>query len=276
MRHLDRKPDRATVEIGLDRRPVAAIEYDAGLIASPELVAAAGRVVALALDRERLTAELRASEQDLQRSRMRIVQAADRERRRIAQDLHDGLQADLVLLGVQAQNIGDISGATAQVADAATDLRRRIDRVAGDLRQLVHSVMPPPLTQGGLVWAVEDLVDRMALPASLDVGGLGPDRVSRLPNEVQSTAYFVVAEGLANVVKHASATNVVVALSASDGELTVEVRDDGSGGAGMGSAEPGRGLRGLTDRLQALGGSLTVDSAVGRGTRLVARVPCEC
>jgi len=266
---------RGVVEVTLAQRPVAVIDYDAGLIGSPELVADAGRVVALALDRERLTAELRASQHDLRESRVRIVQAGDRERRRIAQDLHDGLQAELVLLGVQAQSVADIQDATAEVGCAATQLRRRIDQVADELRQLVHTVMPPPLTQGGLVPAVEDLVDRMPLPTGLRATDLGADGGRGLPTEVQSTAYFVVAEGLTNAVKHASASRIDVSMTRSGQRLVVRVADDGVGGAHLGCASGGAGLSGLSDRVQALDGRLTVDSLAGGGTRLVAELPCE-
>jgi signal transduction histidine kinase len=255
------------VDIGIGGRRVAAIGYDAGLIDDPGLVASAGRVVALALDRERLTAELRASRNEVRLSRMRIVQAGDRERRRIAQNLHDGLQAELVLLGVQAQGLADIPGATTEVAAAATDLRLRIDRAASDLRQLVHAVMPPPLVERGLTSAVEDLVDRMPVPTRLDIGDLGV-----LPGQLQSTAYFVVAEGLANAVKHARATKISVRLARAHQQLSIQVADDGVGGASIGG---GRGLGGLTDRVDALAGRLTVDSPDGRGTRLLVELPCE-
>lgn len=254
------------VDVTVGGRPVAAIGYDADLIGDRGLVAAAGRVVALALDRERLTAELRASASELQLSRARIVQAGDRERQRIAQNLHDGLQAELVLLGVQAQDLADIPGATADVADAATRLRVRIDQAAGDLRQLVHAVMPQPLVERGLVSAVEDLVDRMPVPTRLETGA-----IATLPPAVQSTAYFIVAEGLANAIKHAHATKIMVRLAEAGERLSVEVTDDGTGGASIGG---GRGLGGLTDRVDAVGGRLSIDSPAGRGTRLVAELPC--
>ncbi len=258
---------RAVAEIDADGRPVAAIQYDAGLIEDPHLVASAGQVVVLALDRERLTAELLASRRDLHQSRARIVQAGDAARLRIAQDLHDGLQAELVLLGVQAQDLADIPGATKDVAAAATGLRKRIDGAAASLRTVVYTVMPPPLTDGGLIPAVEDLVDRLRVPARLEVD---VDSAATLPEPVQRTAYFVVAEGLSNAIKHAHAEQIGVRLADCGGVLTVEVSDDGDGGARIGG---GRGLNGLIDRVQALEGRLTVHSPQGQGTRLVAEVP---
>jgi signal transduction histidine kinase len=259
-------PGRAAVEVTLGGRRVAVIGYDARLIDDPGLVASAGRMVARALDRERLNAELRASRDELQQSRLRIVEAGDRERSRIAQNLHDGLQVELVLLAVQAQSVADIPGATADVARAATELRVSIDQAAGDLRQLVHAVMPPPLIERGLVSAVEDLVDRMPMPTRLESAEIGP-----LPTAVQSTAYFIVAEGLANAVKHARATKITIRLLQVGRVLTIEIADDGAGGARIGG---GRGLGGLTDRVHALGGRLGIDSPVGRGTRLEAELPC--
>ena len=259
---------RAFVTVRLAEAPVAAIEYDAALIEDPELVAAAGRVLALALEREQLTAALLASEREVRRSRIRIVEAGDRERDRIAQNLHDGLQADLVLLGLQAQGIADIPGAGTDVANAARALRRRIDEAAADLRALVHAVMPPALTQQGLTSAVEDLADRMPIP-TLVTGSVSAD----LPPQVQSTAYFIVAEAITNAIKHAGAGRVAVHLGSVDGLVTIRVSDDGMGGATHGRA--GMGLAGLRDRADALGGRLIVQSPAGAGTELIAELPCE-
>lgn len=253
---------RAVAEIELADRRVGAIVYDATLIAEPELVRTAGRVMAIAVDRERLTAELRAGENALRRSRARIVEAGDRERRRIARDLHDGLQVRLVLLALEAQQAAE-NGHGA----AATALRVGIDGAAGELRRLVHAVMPAALVERGLSAATEDLVDRLPVPTRLDLGVVD----GALPPAVESTAYFVVAEGLANALKHAQATSLAVALDHADGRLRVEVRDDGVGGA---DPATGSGLRGLADRVDTLGGRLDVHSPPGQGTRLVAELPC--
>jgi signal transduction histidine kinase len=257
---------RAFVEVTIGRRPVAVIGYDAALIDDAAEVAAAGSVIALALDRERLTAELLVSRTELERSRTRILQVADRERQRIAQNLHDGLQAELVLLGVQAQGLGDIPGAGHDVGLAATRLRERVDQAAAGLRELVHAVMPLPLVMRGLVPAVEDLVDRMPVPT-----GFEPAVTRPLGEQVESTAYFIVAEALSNAVKHSAAGRIVVGLTTNDDRLTVEVRDDGAGGA---TVDGGLGLVGLTDRVAALGGRLVIDSPRGHGTRVTAELPC--
>lgn len=257
---------RRHVEISLGDRCIGSVIYDSVLIADPALVEAAGRVVAVAMDHERLTAELLASREQLQDSRARLVEASDRERRRIAQDLHDGLQMKLVLLAMEAQRLGSQPGASEAVAAAATTLRSRIDGAAAELRQLVHDVMPAPLIDGGLGAATQDLVDRLPLPARLSLGVNGS-----LSGPVSSAAYFVVAEALANAVKHAEATTLAVHLAEGNGVLRVEVSDDGIGGV---APDGGIGLRSLADRVDVLGGRLSIHSPAGEGTRVLVELPC--
>jgi signal transduction histidine kinase len=256
--------DAVDVAVGGDR--VGALIYDTTQIADPEPVRRASRVAALALERQQLTAGLRASEQELQLSRVRIVQAADRERSRIARDLHDGIQVDLVLLALNAQELADSPGLPEPAAAAAVGLRRKIDDAAAGLRRLVHAVMPAPLTARGVVSAVTDLADRMPIPTLVDT-----DVADRLPAAVESTAYFIVAEALANTVKHAAAGRAWVRLCRRDGALEIEVGDDGLGGANPGN---GLGLGDLADRADSVGGRLHIDSPTGRGTRILAELPC--
>lgn len=257
---------RRHVGIELGERRVGAVIYDAVLIADPALVQAAGRVVAVAMDHERLTAELLASREQLQESRARLVEASDRERRRIAQNLHDGLQMKLVLLAMEAQQLASQPGASPQVGLAATALRSRIDGAAAELRQLVHDVMPAPLIERGLGAATQDLVDRLPLPTRLSLGVNGS-----VSESVSSAAYFVVAEALGNAVKHARANSLCVDLAEADGVLRIEVADDGIGGVVLGE---GLGLRSLADRVDALGGHLSILSVIGEGTRIVVELPC--
>lgn len=255
---------RSSIAIELMGDLIGAVIYDSDLIGDPELVRTAGRLVALGVERERLTAALRATEQSLRRSRERLLETADRERRRIAQDLHDGLQVKLVLLAVEAQQLANQLAAASPVRERATELRRRIDFAAAELRSLVHAVMPSALVERGLGFAAEDLVDRLPVPAELHLGAIGV-----LPASVSSTAYFVVAEALTNVVRHAAATKVVVRLDEMDGTLMIEVTDNGRGGA---SREGGTGLRGLVDRVDVLGGTFTLFSPVGSGTTISVRL----
>ncbi|MTD17200.1 sensor histidine kinase [Nakamurella sp. YIM 132087] len=255
----------ASVPIELSGSVVGAVVYDSDLIADPELVRAAGRLVALAVDRERLTAALLATEQSLRRSRERLVETADRERRRIAQDLHDGLQVKLVLLAIDAQRLANQAGNAAADRERAVELRHGIDVAAAELRSLVHAVMPSSLLERGLGLAAEDLVDRLPVPTDLHLGN-----VAGLPTPLASTAYFVVAEALTNVVKHAGASRASVRLDCADGTLSIDISDDGCGGA---SREGGSGIRGLADRVDVLGGTFRLDSPVGSGTRLSIRLP---
>ncbi|HWF74848.1 MAG TPA: histidine kinase [Solirubrobacteraceae bacterium] len=257
---------RAAVEIELGGSLVGAIAYDAVLIVEPELVRAAGRVIALALERERLTAELLASHDALLESRARIVEATDRERRRIARDLHDGLQAQLVLLAVKVGQIAPVP-ADAEVRAGLAELRAGLEGASDELRRLVQGVMPALLIERGLFAAAEDLVDRMPVPTRLHLTNLD----GALPQSVESAGFFVIAEALTNAVKHSRANELAVSLERVDGRLMIEVRDDGVGGARVGG---GTGLRGIADRVDVLGGRLLVESPPGEGTRLHAEVPC--
>ncbi|WP_051215528.1 sensor histidine kinase [Granulicoccus phenolivorans] len=263
----DSSPERGLVPVELEGRTVGAIHYDSQLIADPELVRTAGQVIAIAVDRERLTAELRESQRALQQSRERLVDAADRERRRIAQDLHDGLQVQLVLLALEAQQLANAAGTDTAIGERATQLRQRIDDAAANLRQLVAAVMPAGLIEHGLGAAVEDLADRMPIPTTLELS------IDEIPasSALESTAYFVTAEALTNAVKHARASSASVRLTSDDGWLMIEVSDDGMGGANPGR---GSGLRGMTDRVDVLGGHLRIASEPGQGTRIEVALPC--
>jgi signal transduction histidine kinase len=257
---------RGLEEIRVKGRLVGAIDYDAELIADPAPVRSVAQVVALSVDRERLLADLRASQEALRLSRARIVEAADLERRRLARNLHDGIQGKLVMLAIQARSIADDSATPEAMRAEATDLWARIDAVTTELRQQVHAVMPAALIERGLVAALEDLVDRMPVRMTVSAGAAS----GALPPAVQTTAYFIVAEALTNAVKYARADAVQVMLTEQDRQLLISVVDDGVGGALPGA---GSGLRGLADRAEALGGRLVVESAPGAGTRLEVYLP---
>ena len=260
-------PRRRTAAVTIGPRPVAWIVYDATLIADPGYVESAGQVAALALERQRLTAELMVRSRELEQSRARIIETGDDERRRIAQDLHDGLQSQLVLLALRAGLLTEVDSASPEVVRRATQLRRELDSAAGELRRLVHGLMPALLVERGLYAATEDLVALTPLPTDLLLEGSD----AGLPDTVKSAAYFVVAEGLANALKHSGAGRMSVGLDRVDGTLRIEVSDNGIGGA---VATGGAGLRGLADRIDGLGGRLLIDSPLAQGTRIVAEVPC--
>jgi signal transduction histidine kinase len=260
-------PRRLAAAVHIGARPVAWIVYDATLIADPGYVESAGQVAALALERERLTAELMVRSRELEQSRARIIETGDDERRRIAQDLHDGLQSQLVLLALRAGLLTEVDGASPEVVRRATQLRRELDTAAAELRRLVHGLMPALLVERGLYAATEDLVALTPLPTDLMLEGSD----AGLPDTVKSAAYFVVAEGLANALKHSGAGRMSVGLNRFNGTLRIEISDNGIGGA---VAMGGAGLRGLADRIDGLGGRLLIDSPPAQGTRLMAEVPC--
>ena len=262
-------PDRGWSEIRVENRLVGAISYDARIIGDEAPVRRAGDVLAIAVDRERLTAELLASNEALMQSRVRLIEAADRERARIAQDLHDGIQVQLVLLALAAQTIANSPEATPATSEASARLRRGIDEAAADLRRLVHNVLPASLMERGLIAATEDLVDRLSIPASLDA----EIDDSTISSTTTHTAYFILAEALTNAVKHSGASSVRVRLSREAGKLRIDIRDNGIGGVST-NGGAGAGLRGVVDRVDVLGGKLTVDSPRDHGTRLVVDLPC--
>lgn len=258
-------PDRAVLPIDLADHRVGAIVFDPVLAGDPDLVREAAAVVAIAADRERLTAELRASREALRRSRERIVDAGDRERQRVARDLHDGLQVRLLMLAVQAQQIGQDHPDAESRMDV---LRAGIDDAAAELRAVVQSIMPAALIERGLIAATEDLVDRLRVPATLDLD-LASDR--SLPAVIQRAAYFIVAEALTNALKHSHAREVGVRLARAGGWLTVQVSDDG---VGLGPPGTGTGLRGMADRADVLGGRMTVTVPPDGGTTIRVELPC--
>jgi signal transduction histidine kinase len=256
----------ATVPIELGARHLGTLVYDAQLTVDPALPTAVARVVAIALDRERLAQQAAAGERALQEASLRLLGESDRTRRRIAQDLHDGVQVSLVTLSMQAHRIAEEAEGLA-VGELAEQLALDVDRAAGSLRALVQGVMPPQLVERGLAAAVQELVYNVPLRVRLDID----EALADLPAPVESTAYFVVAEALTNAVKHADADKVEVSLELAEGALHISICDDGRGGAH--SNGTGLGLPGMRDRLQMLGGTLQLTSGP-EGTRLDARLPC--
>jgi PAS domain S-box-containing protein len=209
----------------------------------------------------------KAAESELRASRARIVAAADQERRRIERDLHDGAQQRLVAaaLGMRLalrRLEQDRDGALAELDEAIDE----VVAATNDLRELARGIHPSVLTEGGLGPALESLASGSPVPVEL----LASPEV-RLPPQVESAAYFTVAEALTNVARYADASRVKVSAAMKAGRLVLEVADDGRGGA---DPARGSGLRGLADRIAALDGTLTVDSPSGTGTRLRAEIPC--
>jgi signal transduction histidine kinase len=245
--------------------PVAALVHDAGL--EDGLVRAVGAAAGMAIANERLRAEVRAQLEEVRASRQRIVEAGDRERRRVERDLHDGAQQRLVTVSL---SLGMLSGhgphdpeTDRALAEASSELRRALE----ELRELARGIHPAVLTEDGLEAAVESLADRSRCPVSLTA-----DLGHELPPPIAATAYFVVSEALANVAKYAHAERVWIELHCRSGCLRVEVRDDGVGGA---DPQAGSGIRGLQDRVAAVGGTIAIESPVGAGTRIVVEIPVD-
>ena len=204
--------------------------------------------------------------EQLTASRARIVEAGDAERRRLERNLHDGAQQRLVSLSLQlriaeSRLAEDPEGAAKLIAEAGDELALGLE----ELRELARGIHPAILTDHGLTPAVEALATRATLP--VEVNGLPPERLSE---SIEAAAFYVVSESLANVAKYAAASHARVDLVRDDGLLVVEVSDDGVGGADAGK---GTGLRGLSDRVEALGGQLRVASEHGRGTTVRAELP---
>jgi signal transduction histidine kinase len=259
---------RAVTEVEREGIRVGAIIHDASLADEPGLVRAVAASAALALENERLEAELRARLDELQTSRSRLVEVSMFERRRLERDLHDGAQQRLVALSLQLglakRRLEEGEEAAAGVMlDAARD---ELARALEELRELARGIHPAVLTDRGLEPALEALAERAPLPVSLD-----QMPAERLPAPVEAAAYFVVAEALTNVVKYAEASTAAVRIRRNGSYAVVEVHDDGVGGA---DPTIGTGLRGLADRLAALDGRLEVHSPPGEGTTVRAEVPC--
>ena len=259
-------PGRSVTEVTRDGERVAAIVHDPALDDSRDLVRGAGAAVALALENERLDAELRARVEELRASRERLVRAGLDERRRLERDLHDGAQQRLVslrlALGLLRRAAATDPGGAERLADGALG---ELDAALAELRELARGIHPGVLSDHGLEPALAALADRAPLPVDVHT------EVERLPQAVESAAYFTVAEALTNVAKYAQAAAASVSVASVNGHLVVEVRDDGVGGA---DPARGTGLRGLADRVAALGGRLDVDSPAGEGTVLRAEIPC--
>ena len=260
--------EQVTTLVERDGHRVAVLIHDASLQGEPELLDAVCAAAGLALENERLQAELRARLEELRASRARIVETADAERRRIERNLHDGAQQRLVALSLtqrmaQSALTASPESVEALLEEASGELALAID----ELRELARGIHPAILSDRGLEPALEALCARGPVPVELEV--TLPDR---LPGSVEAAAYYTVSEALTNVAKYAEASRVMVSVADANGFALIEVADDGVGGADQ---KAGSGLRGLTDRVEALDGVLAVTSPPGEGTTVLARIPLQ-
>jgi signal transduction histidine kinase len=259
--------DRVATLVEKDGAPLAAILHDASLEDERELVRTVAAAATLTLENERLDAEVRAHVEELRASRQRLVDAEFEGRRQLERDLHDGAQQRLVSLALNLRlarsklTAGHSTAAGELLESAAAEL----DTALGELRELARGIHPAVLSDRGLDAALQALAARAPLP--VEVTEL-PE--SRLPDKVESAAYFVVAEALTNVAKYAQASRASIRVVQLNGRVVVEVSDDGIGGA---DPAKGSGLRGLSDRMSALDGRLALQSEEGDGTTLMAWIP---
>jgi signal transduction histidine kinase len=256
---------RTVTVVERDGQPLAALIHDPAL--DQGLISAAAAAAGMAIENERLQAEVRAQLEEVRASRQRIVEAGDAERRRVERNLHDGAQQRMAALALALAMLRDRAGGDPAMAASLDQAAAELKQAIAELRELARGIHPAILAEEGLPAAVEALADRSALPV-----GVRADFDARLTGPVEATAYFVVAESLANVTKHARASGARVELSRCDGTLRVAVTDDGVGGA---DASRGSGLRGLEDRVAAVRGSFHVENLPGGGTRVLAEIPCD-
>lgn len=247
-----------------DGRRIASLLHDPALGDNPELVESVCAAAALTLENERLEAELRARAADLQRSRSRLVEAAERERRRVERDLHDGAQQRLVSISMTIGLARARAAAGGDVDELLATAQRDLEAALRELRELSHGILPPILRERGLGPALRELAKHVPLRVEVDVPALPP-----LSAEREAGLYFVACEALANAAKHAAPSRVSVSSRVDERAwVHVRVADDGRGGA-----DPtGAGLQGLADRMGALGGGLRVTTD-GEGTVIEAWVP---
>jgi signal transduction histidine kinase len=258
--------DRATTMVDRNGERVAALIHDPAVVEEQELLGALSAAAGIAIENERLHVELRARLEELRGSRSRVIEAGQRERQRLERNLHDGAQQRLIALSLELRMLEEELGAEGDARARLAQARQEIATSLGELREVAQGIHPAVVSGHGLAVALEQLVARATVPVRLTVG-----MDERLPESVEVAAYFLVSESLANVAKHAQATVATIAVTREGGRVVVEVVDDGVGGA---DTERGSGLRGLADRVEALGGWLRIWSPSGGGTRVRAEIPC--
>jgi signal transduction histidine kinase len=258
--------ERAVTELDHDGQRIAALIHDPALLDDPQLVGAVATAARLGIENSRLQAELHAQLAHVRESRIRILAATDAERRRIERDLHDGMQQYALKALIELDQL--------RSELAVGDERGLIDAVRGDLDNLVTEIRavarglhPAILIDQGLPAAIESLAVRSPIAVTITTMP-----AERLPAAVEAAAYYTCAEALTNAHKHAHASHVTISAIRESDTLHLEVIDDGRGDARQGTSSGG--LRGLADRIEALNGSLRIDSPPGRGTRIEVTLPC--
>jgi signal transduction histidine kinase len=256
--------DRARTPVRRGDLALATLVHDKTLGERPDLLESVIGAAGLSIEIARLRVEVRRQLAEVEESRERIVTAGYEERRRLERDLHDGAQQRLVSIGLALRHLqGQLPAETAQteIIDSTVD---EVARAIAELRELARGVRPAALDEG-LAAALQALASRSRLRISVEATG------ERFEEQFETAAYFVASEALANAAKYAGASRVSVTAQRRNGNLVVSVCDDGVGGA---VPSPGSGLAGITDRVAALGGSVSVASPSGHGTEVTAELPC--
>jgi signal transduction histidine kinase len=263
---LSDEAGRTTTLIEHNGARVAAIQHDAAVGDEPELLAAVTAAAGIAVENARLHAELRARLEELRGSRARVLEAGQSERQRLERNLHDGAQQRLIALSLELSLLEQQLDGDADTAARLALARAEIAASLEELREVARGLHPAVVSAHGLEVALEQLAARAAVPVTLTV------RVgARLPEPLEVAAFYLVSESLANIARYADASVASVEVSRRDTDVVVEIVDDGVGGA---DESRGSGLRGLADRVEALGGTLRVWSPGGGGTRVRAEIPC--
>jgi signal transduction histidine kinase len=258
----DEDQERSQTLVERDGEPIALIVHDPTVLTDPGLVRAVAAATKLGASNARLQADVRARQAELRASRRRIVGAADEERSRLERRLHDTVERQLDALKVTLSRAREAAGERTKASLDETEAQ--LERTQQDLHRFARGIHPHDLAERGLAGALTSLAS--GLPFPVDVSA----RADRLPSEVESCVYFVCLEALTNVAKYARASRVRVSIDRDGRGLTVFIEDNGVGGA---DPAAGSGLRGLADRVEALGGTLHVESPDGRGTRVTADIP---
>lgn len=255
--------ERSVTRIEREGQPVAALVHDPAVLDDPSLREAVSSAAQLAAANARLQAEVRAQVVELRASQLRILEAGDEERRRLERRLHEGAEQRLKRLAEQLRR-KRLSARTDPARERIDRTEAQLARTLEELRQLAHGLHPRVLAEAGLAGALASLAEQAPVPVEIAAPA------TKLPAEVEAVAYFLCAEALANIAKHASAYRVSISVTTGGGRVRIEIEDDGVGGA---DPARGTGLRGLADRVEALGGTLHADSPLGGGTRLAAEIP---
>ena len=266
---LARGPTQVVTLVEYDTRKVGAIAHEARLLERPEFLESFVPTMRIAMERDRLHRDLLRTIGRLRASRLRMVTAADAERRRLERNLHDGAQQRLTVSLLALRRLEQEVREDGEAASLARSARESLEAAVGDLRELARGLHPPLLAREGLAAALRAGAGRSSIPVELEL------RLPvRLPPALEAAAYYVCAEAATNTVRHAQASQVWITAVHDNGTLTVVVRDDGIGGACVECGEElSTGLGGLKDRVEALGGVLDVVSPEGEGTLLTASFP---